>query len=176
MQLTGIHHLTAITADAKGNRAFFTDTLGLRLVKKTVNQDDVSAYHLFYADGRATPGTDVTFFDWPIERERRGTHSITRTGLRVASEASLAWWADRLKERGVKQSAIASEPGPPVRVSVVGATNETCTPCPADPNRTLELAGVGHLDGAGRLASADIFPMPRLEGVVDEAEPACIGD
>jgi glyoxalase family protein len=111
MQLTGIHHLTAITADAKGNRAFFTDTLGLRLVKKTVNQDDVSAYHLFYADGKATPGTDVTFFDWPIPRERRGTHSISRTGLRVATEASLDWWADRLKARGVKQTAILDRDG-----------------------------------------------------------------
>lgn len=111
MQLTGIHHLTAITADAKGNRAFFTDTLGLRLVKKTVNQDDVSAYHLFYADGKATPGTDVTFFDWPIQREHRGTHSISRTGLRVASEESLNWWADRLKKRGVRQTAVVDRDG-----------------------------------------------------------------
>ena len=74
-QLTGLHHLTAITADAPGNRRFYTDTLGLRLVKKTVNQDDTSAYHLFYADGLASPGTDITFFDWPVHRERRGTHS-----------------------------------------------------------------------------------------------------
>ena len=58
--------------------------LGMRLVKKTVNQDDVTAYHLFYADGEARPGTDLTFFDWPAPREKRGTHSITRTGLRVA--------------------------------------------------------------------------------------------
>ena len=68
MQLTGFHHLTAITADAPRNHAFFTRTLGLRLVKKTVNQDDVSAYHLFYADGLASPGTDITFFDWPVAR------------------------------------------------------------------------------------------------------------
>src|SRR5579872_2648207 len=111
MQLTGIHHLTAISAKPRENLAFYTGLLGMRLVKKTVNQDDVSAYHLFYADGRATPGTDVTFFDWPIERERRGTHSISRTGLRVANEASLAWWADRLKERGFKQSAVADRDG-----------------------------------------------------------------
>ena len=75
LQLGGIHHLTAITADAPGNRRFYTDTLGMRLVKKTVNQDDISAYHLFYADGLASPGTDLTFFDWPVPRERRGTHS-----------------------------------------------------------------------------------------------------
>ncbi|RUW86822.1 ring-cleaving dioxygenase, partial [Mesorhizobium sp. M8A.F.Ca.ET.023.01.1.1] len=82
MQLTGIHHLTAITANAPGNLHFYTKVLGLRLVKKTVNQDDTSAYHLFYADGEATPGTDLTFFDWPVGRERRGTHSIARTSLR----------------------------------------------------------------------------------------------
>ena len=100
MQLTGIHHLTAITADAAGNNRFYTDTLGLRRVKKTVNQDDTSAYHLFFADGAGTPGTDITFFDWPAARERRGTHSISRTGLRVA-EDSLDWWAARLSDKGV---------------------------------------------------------------------------
>ena len=100
MQLTGIHHLTAITADAAGNNRFYTETLGLRRVKKTVNQDDTSAYHLFFADGAGTPGTDITFFDWPAARERRGTHSISRTGLRVA-EDSLDWWAARLSDKGV---------------------------------------------------------------------------
>ena len=65
MQLTGIHHLTAISAHPRENLAFYTGLLGMRLVKKTVNQDDVSAYHLFYADGKANPGTDLTFFDFP---------------------------------------------------------------------------------------------------------------
>ena len=97
LQLTGIHHLTAITANAPGNKRFYTETLGLRLVKKTVNQDDTSAYHLFYADGMATPGTDLTFFDWPVGREQRGTHSISRTGLRVSGEATIGYWHDRLK-------------------------------------------------------------------------------
>src|ERR1700677_5281484 len=100
MQLTGIHHLTAVTANAAGNRQFYTQALGLRLVKKTVNQDDVSAYHLFYADGKASPGTALTFFDFPAAPERRGTDSISRTGLRVAGEASLGWWRDRLKQAG----------------------------------------------------------------------------
>ena len=81
MQLTGIHHVTAITAQAAQNRRFYVETLGLRLVKKTVNQDDTSAYHLFYADGAGSPGTDLTFFDWPSAPARRGTHSITRTSL-----------------------------------------------------------------------------------------------
>ena len=68
MQLTGIHHLTAISAKPRENLAFYTGLLGMRLVKKTVNQDDVSAYHLFYADGKANPGTDLTFFDFPAAR------------------------------------------------------------------------------------------------------------
>ena len=99
MQLNGFHHLTAVTADAPGNHRFYTDSLGLRLVKKTVNQDDTSAYHLFYADGLGSPGTDITFFDWPVGRERRGTMasptatavppSTSRTTRANASASSL---------------------------------------------------------------------------------------
>jgi glyoxalase family protein len=100
MELTGIHHLTAITADAPGNNRFYTRTLGMRRVKKTVNQDDTSAYHLFFADGAGSPGTDLTFFDWPVSRESRGTRSISRTGLRV-DPASLDYWAARLREAGL---------------------------------------------------------------------------
>lgn len=111
MQLTGIHHLTAITADAPANKRFYTDTLGLRLVKKTVNQDDTSAYHLFYADGEATPGTDLTFFDWPVAAERRGTHSISRTGLRISGEEALNYWAARLKDLDVSAEAIKTVDG-----------------------------------------------------------------
>jgi glyoxalase family protein len=111
MQLSGIHHLTAVSADAPGNRAFYEGLLGMRLVKKTVNQDDVSAYHLFYADGLATPGSDVTFFDWPVSRERRGTHSIARTALRVAGGGTLEWWRYRLGDRDVKTGEIAERDG-----------------------------------------------------------------
>ena len=100
MQLGGIHHLTAVSAKPRENLAFYTGLLGMRLVKKTVNQDDVSAYHLFYADGKANPGTDLTFFDFPAAPERRGTNAISRTGLRVAGEQSLGWWRDRLKAAG----------------------------------------------------------------------------
>lgn len=110
MQLTGIHHLTAITADAPGNNRFYTETLGLRRVKKTVNQDDTSAYHLFFADGAGSPGTDITFFDWPVTRERRGTHSISRTGLRI-NEASFDYWAARLREKGVITGDVTSLDG-----------------------------------------------------------------
>jgi glyoxalase family protein len=100
MQLTGIHHLTAISARPRDNLAFYTGVLGMRLVKKTVNQDDVSAYHLFYADGKANPGTDLTFFDFPVPPERRGTNCISRTGLRVRGETSLRYWKDRLAKLG----------------------------------------------------------------------------
>ncbi len=106
MQLHGIHHLTAITANAQANHHFYTQVLGLRLVKKTVNQDDVSAYHLFYADGEATPGTDLTFFEWPVPPERRGTHSISRTGFRVSDEASLAYWLARFDAHRVRHGDI----------------------------------------------------------------------
>lgn len=111
MQLHGIHHLTAVTAHAPRNHAFYTQLLGLRLVKKSVNQDDVSAYHLFYADGAGSPGTDLTFFDWPAARERRGAHSIVRTALRVGSEATLKWWAARFAAEAVTQEPITTRDG-----------------------------------------------------------------
>lgn len=111
MQLTGFHHLTAVTANAPENFRFYTQVLGLRLVKKTVNQDDVSAYHLFYADGKASPGTDITFFDWPVPRERRGTRSIARTGFRVDSETTLDWWVRRLDHEGIPHEPVVQRDG-----------------------------------------------------------------
>lgn len=111
MQLAGIHHVTAVTAKASDNLNFYTRVLGMRLVKKTVNQDDVSAYHLFYADGVGTPGSDFTFFDWPASPERRGTGSVVRTGLRVAGEEVLEWWRKRFEESGVKHEPIADRDG-----------------------------------------------------------------
>jgi glyoxalase family protein len=111
MQLTGIHHLTAISANAQGNRAFYEGDLGMRLVKKTVNQDDVSAYHLFYADGLGSPGSDITFFDWPAAPERRGTHSIARTALRVSGTDTLEWWLYRLGDRDFVRGEIVERDG-----------------------------------------------------------------
>jgi glyoxalase family protein len=113
MNLHGIHHLTAITATASANHRFYTQVLGLRLVKKTVNQDDVSAYHLFYADGLGSPGTDLTFFDWPLPREQRGTRSISRTGLRVSGRDTLEWWSRRFRDAGVRHSSIGEQDGRP---------------------------------------------------------------
>lgn len=107
MDLTGIHHLTAISADAPANNRFYTQVLGLRRVKKTVNQDDTSAYHLFFADGAGSPGSDLTFFGWPVGPEQRGTRSISRTGLRVGA-ASLDYWAARLHEAGLTVGKIGA--------------------------------------------------------------------
>jgi glyoxalase family protein len=101
MEPHGIHHLTAVSGDIRGNVRFYTGTLGLRLVKRSVNQDDVSAYHLFFADGAGSPGTDLTFFDWDVPPERRGAHVVTRTHLRVDGADALAWWEGRLREHGV---------------------------------------------------------------------------
>jgi glyoxalase family protein len=106
LELSGIHHLTAITAKAQQNLDFYTKVLGLRLIKKTVNQDDTSAYHLFYGDGAASPGSDLTFFDWPTGPHKRGNHDISRTGLRVAGDESLAWWLEHLKDKGVSTGGI----------------------------------------------------------------------
>jgi len=110
MHLTGLHHVTAITAKAAENVAFYTQVLGLRLVKKTVNQDDVSAYHLFYADAVGSPGTDVTFFDWPqVVQNRKGAGTIAEIGLRVPSREALDWWLQRLTVAGVSHEGISEE-------------------------------------------------------------------
>lgn len=108
MELHGLHHVTAVTGKAQANVDFYTQVLGMRLVKKTVNQDDVSAYHLFYGDEVGNPGTELTFFEWPhMGPNQNGPGSIAQTGLRVPSQEALAWWAQRLDERGVKHGGIS---------------------------------------------------------------------
>lgn len=109
--LTGIHHLTAVTARAKQNLDFYTKVLGMRLVKKTVNQDDTSAYHLFYGDGVGSPGSDITFFDWPAKKEVRGTNSAVRTALRVSGEGTFDWWFQHLRANGVSVTEPAEIDG-----------------------------------------------------------------
>jgi glyoxalase family protein len=107
MRLEGIHHVTAITGDAPRNVDFYARVLGLRLVKKTVNQDDPSVYHLFYADERGTPGSDVTFFEYPgAARGRDGNGMVHRIAWRVASEEALGFWAERLAEEGIETERI----------------------------------------------------------------------
>jgi glyoxalase family protein len=97
MRLDGIHHVTCITGDAPRNVDFYTRVLGLRMVKKTVNQDDPTVYHLFYADDEGSPGSDITFFEYPgVPRGRAGEGMIHTVGWRVASEESLDFWEQRL--------------------------------------------------------------------------------
>jgi glyoxalase family protein len=98
MRLEGIHHITAITAVAPGNVDFYARVLGLRLVKKTVNQDDPTVYHLFYADEKGSPGSDITFFEYPgARRGRPGDGMVQRIVWRVASEEALDFWETRLR-------------------------------------------------------------------------------
>ena len=103
MKLEGIHHITAITGDAQGNVDFYAGVLGLRLVKKTVNQDDPTIYHLFYADEQGDAGSDITFFEFPgAARGRAGDGMIHTVGWRVAGPEALDFWAERLKSHGTE--------------------------------------------------------------------------
>src|SRR5688572_29430636 len=112
MQLHGLHHVTAVTGNASGNVQFYTQVLGLRLVKKTVNQDDTSAYHLFYADKLGTPGTDMTFFDWPhTPPNKPGSDSIANTMFRVSGADALDYWLRRLDEHNVVRGEIETFAG-----------------------------------------------------------------
>jgi len=105
MQLEGIHHITAITGDAPGNVDFYARVLGLRLVKKTVNQDDPTVYHLFYGDEDGSPGNDLTFFEYPgAARGRAGAGMVHRIVWRVGAPAALDFWAERLAAEGVETS------------------------------------------------------------------------
>ncbi|MDS9472153.1 ring-cleaving dioxygenase [Sporosarcina pasteurii] len=107
MKLAGIHHVSAITADIEKNHDFFTRVLGMRLVKKTVNQDSTSSYHLFYADAEGTPGTDMTYFDIPMAgRTYPGVSSISNTAFRVMSDDALTFWKQRFEKLGVMHEEI----------------------------------------------------------------------
>ena len=112
MFLTGIHHVTAVSGKIGSNLDFYTNILGLRLVKRSVNQDDVSAYHLFYADKLGTPGTDMTFFDWPhIGPNIPGTDSISGTAFRVSSQDAIDFWTERFDGLGVEREEQVSFAG-----------------------------------------------------------------
>ncbi|KIL76770.1 ring-cleaving dioxygenase [Bacillus badius] len=112
MQFKGVHHVTAITSSAEKNYEFFTYTLGMRLVKKTVNQDDIQTYHLFFADDKGNPGTDMTFFDFPgIPKGRHGTNEISKTSFRVPSDEALEYWVKRFDRLAVKHTGIQEQFG-----------------------------------------------------------------
>ena len=145
MKLEGIHHVTCITADAPRNVDFYARVLGLRLVKKTVNQDDPTVYHLFYADERGSPGSDITFFEYPGSRRGRpGGGMVHRIVWRVASADALDFWAERLGGEGTSVQRdegslrFADPEGLELELSVVETTDE---PLVADhPEISTELA------------------------------------
>lgn len=110
--LRGMHHVTAITSSAEKNYEFFTFTLGMRLVKKTVNQDDIQTYHLFFADDEGNAGTDMTFFDFPgIQKGRHGTNEISKTSFRVPSDEALDYWLKRFDRLEVNHTGIKEQFG-----------------------------------------------------------------
>src|ERR687898_1686373 len=110
MKLEGIHHVTAITGDAPTNVDFYADKLGLRLVKKTVNQDDPTVYHLFYADEKGSAGSDITFFEYPgAARGRAGAGMVHTIVWRVGSPAALDFWEARLDGAARAEEALTFE-------------------------------------------------------------------
>ncbi|WP_339276467.1 ring-cleaving dioxygenase [Paenibacillus sp. FSL W8-0426] len=112
MQIKGLHHVSALTAKAAANYRFYTEVLGLRLIKKTVNQDDVTMYHLFYGDEIGNPGTELTFFEMPMAGQtREGVNSISATSLRVPNDKALDYWLQRFDEYDVNHGNITERAG-----------------------------------------------------------------
>src|SRR5436190_10903135 len=139
MQLGGIHHVTAVSGNASNNVAFYTQVIGMRLTKKTVNQDDVSAYHLFYGDELGRPGTDLTFFEWPnVGSHRPGVGTISTISLGVTGRDALNWWVKRLNDFHVAHDGIQTR----------GADDLLVLPFRDPEGQRLEL-----VDDAGKLVS-----------------------
>lgn len=112
LRLTGMHHVSALSANIGRSHAFHTQVLGLRTLIKTVNQDTPTMYHLFYGDGAGTPGSDLTIFDIPgAVRERRGNNSISRTTFRVAGAETLRYWVERFEQHGVEHGGVTTRDG-----------------------------------------------------------------
>lgn len=111
MNISGLHHVTAIASDPQRNLDFYAGTLGLRLVKRTINFDDPGSYHFYFGDAVGTPGTILTFFPWPNARHGvRGTGEVTTTAYSVPVD-SIPYWADRLQGLGLKVERPASRFG-----------------------------------------------------------------
>jgi glyoxalase family protein len=167
MKLEGIHHVTAITADAPRNVDFYTRVLGLRLVKKTVNQDDPTVYHLFYADEQGSPGSDITFFEYPgLPRGRAGAGMVHRVSFRVASEEALSFWVHRLGDEGINSEldglrlSFSDPEGMGLELAAVATGDEPLTAL--HPEIPAELALQG-FDGVRAFATAPDASRPFLE-------------
>lgn len=177
-EIVGWHHITNITSDAMKNYEFYTKVMGMRLLKKTVNQDDVTAYHTFFGDEYASAGNDLTFFDFPgIPKSRRGTNAITSVGLRVPSDAALDYWLTRFDEHGVSHSGIDTlfgvkgirfEDFDGLRLRLVSDENQPGTP-PGTPNKWSDvpqefaIVGIGTIEVTVRhLSSQESFLVDQL--------------
>jgi glyoxalase family protein len=170
MQLEGIHHITAITGDAPRNVDFYARVLGLRLVKKTVNQDDPTVYHLFYADEHGSPGSDITFFEYPgARRGRAGDGMIHTVGFRVESEAALDFWERRLADENVRATRadgiLALEDPEGLRLELRAVTTPDAPLVAEHPEIPTEWALAG-FDGARAFASDPERSRDVLESVL----------
>ena len=177
MRLDGIHHVTCITGDAPGNVSFYAGIMGLRMVKKTVNQDDPTVYHLFYADELGSPGADITFFEYPgARRGRAGDGMVHTVSWRVASEAALDFWERRLADsdvgsaRGAGSLVFADPEG--LRLELVVRQTADTPLVASHPEIPGELALQG-FDGARAFASAPERSRATLESVLGFAS---VGD
>jgi glyoxalase family protein len=145
MQLEGLHHVTAITGNAPQNVGFYVRVLGLRLVKKTVNQDDPTVYHLFYADEHGSPGSDITFFEYPgARRGRAGAGMVHTVAFRVASEEALDFWERRLADErvaaGRTDSVVAFEDPEGIRLELRAVTTADAPLIAEHPDIPAEVA------------------------------------
>jgi glyoxalase family protein len=170
MKLEGIHHITAITADAPRNVDFYAGTLGLRMVKKTVNQDDPTVYHLFYGDEHGSPGADLTFFEYPgAPRGRVGAGMVHRIVWRVGSEEALRFWEERLSAAGAQVERVADgvlfeDPeGLEHRLSIYHGAEEPLSADAADVPAALALQGFA---GVHAYASEPEASAPLLAGAL----------
>jgi glyoxalase family protein len=164
VKLEGVHHVTAITGDAPRNVEFYAGTLGLRLVKKTVNQDDPTVYHLFYADELGSAGADITFFEYPgIPRGRAGDGMVHRVVFRVASHDALDFWADRVGgERGDESLLLADPEGLALELVVDHSDDD---PLAAEHPGIPAAFAIRGFDGVRAYAAEPERSAPFLEGL-----------
>lgn len=155
MKIKGIHHISAITGDAQENLNFYRQTMGLRLVKKTVNQDDTSVYHLFYGDEKGNPGTELTFFAIPRSSENiRGNNSISTISLRLKDDESLSYWLQRLDDHGVSHGHIVEQLG---RLTLAFQDPE---------GQRLQLVSDEKNEGVAGGVPWELSPVPQEHGII----------
>ncbi|MEX0851395.1 MAG: VOC family protein [Gaiellaceae bacterium] len=186
MHLDGVHHVTCITADAPRNVDFYTRVLGLRLVKKTVNQDDPTVYHLFYADEEGSPGSDITFFEYPgTQRGRAGAGMVHTPVWRIGSEEALDFWEQRLGPetdalaRGDGRVAFEDPEGLRHELAVVRTDDDPLTAEHPDIPAELALQGFdgvrafsAHPDASRSLLEDALAFAPRSDGVWEARGPS----